>query len=166
MPLEQTRRCRLSFESIRCCLPLKARLSALLLYCSLQPERWPQPVSGDCSTKQPNKSPVCGVEVAGRCEGNKREDEVRVLSVGESSGGSSNVRNMTCARDDESLGDNAHKRTLQCELEKREPHARDTSGCRSERKNTSTAHCISRCTFKQNFHYNLQPRPQSLTRSS
>ena len=42
-------------------------------------------------------------------KGNNREDEARVVSVGEVNGGSSNVRNMTCARDDESFGDTAHK---------------------------------------------------------
>ena len=51
----------------------------------------PQPVSGDYSAKRPNKSPFCGVRVVGRCEGNNREDEVGVLSVGEFSGGSSNA---------------------------------------------------------------------------
>ena len=68
-------------------------------------------MSGDCSAKRPNKSPVCGVEV-GQCERNNREDEVGVLSVGEVSGGSSNVRNMTCARDDDDFGDNALPREL------------------------------------------------------
>ena len=41
----------------------------------------------------------------GQCEGNNREDEVGVLCEGEVSGGSSNVRNMTFARDDECFGD-------------------------------------------------------------
>ena len=49
------------------------------------------------------------MEVVGQCEGNSREDEVGVLCEGEVSGGSSNVRNMTRARDDECFGDNAHK---------------------------------------------------------
>ena len=66
-------------------------------------------MSGNCSAKRPNKSPVCGVEVVGQCEGNNREDEVGVLCQGGVSGGSSNVRNMTCARDGECFGDNAHK---------------------------------------------------------
>ena len=55
-------------------------------------------VCGDCSAKRPNESRVCGVEVVGWCEENKREDEVGVLS-GEVSGGSSNVLNRRCARD-------------------------------------------------------------------
>ena len=67
------------------------------------------PVSGLFSAKRPNKTPVFGVEVVGRCEGNNREYEVGVLSVREVSGGSSNVRNMTCAREDECVGDSALK---------------------------------------------------------
>ena len=55
-------------SSTRCCLSLKARLSA--------------PVSGDCSANRPNKSTVCGVEVVGQSEGNSREDEVGVLCEG------------------------------------------------------------------------------------
>ena len=37
--------------------------------------------------------------MVGQYEGNSSEDEVGELSVGEVSGGSSSVRNMTCARD-------------------------------------------------------------------
>ena len=47
--------------------------------------------------------------MVGPCEGKNREDEIRVLCQGEVSGGSRNVRNMTCARDDECFGENAHK---------------------------------------------------------
>ena len=60
-----------------------------------------EPVSGDCSAKSAKQ------ESSG--EGNNREDEVGVLCEGEVSGGSSNVRKMTCARHDECFGDNAHK---------------------------------------------------------
>ena len=51
----------------------------------------------------------CGVDVVGLCDGNNREDEVGVVCEGQIRGGSSNVRNMTCGRDDECFGDNAHK---------------------------------------------------------
>ena len=64
---------------------------------------------------------VCGVEVVGQCEGNNREDEVGVLCEGGVSGGSSNVRSMTCARDDECVGDNAHKEHCNVSLS----HARE-----------------------------------------
>ena len=73
----------------------------------LNPIQSSECVSGDCSANRPNKSPVCGLEVV-QCEGNNREDEVGVLCEGEVNGGSGNVRNMTCARDDECFGDNAH----------------------------------------------------------
>ena len=55
-------------------------------------------VSGDCSAKRPNKSLVGGVPVVVRLEGKRTEDEVRVLSADEVSGGTSKVRNMTCAQ--------------------------------------------------------------------
>ena len=82
-------------------------------------------VSGDWSANRPNKSPVCGVDVVGQCERNNREDEVGVLCEGEINGGSSNVRNMGCARDDECFWKQRTQRTLQCELGKLELHARE-----------------------------------------
>ena len=66
-------------------------------------------VSGDCPANRPNKSPDCGVEVVGQGEGNNGEDEFGMLCKGDVSGGSINVRNMACVRDDESLRENAYK---------------------------------------------------------
>ena len=97
-------------------------------------------VSGDCSAKRPHKSPVCGAEVAGQSEGNNRGDEVGVLCEGEVSGGSSNVRNIACARNDACFGDKNTQRTLQCELEKLEPHARE--------KFARVNACLVRCTVR------------------
>ena len=66
-------------------------------------------VSGDFSANRPNKSPVCGGKRHANVKGTTEKVQVGVLCEGEISGGSSNVRNMTCARDDERFGDNAHK---------------------------------------------------------
>ena len=74
---------------------------------------------------RPKKRPVCGVGVAGQCEGNNREDEVGVLCDSEVSGGSSNVRNMACARDDECFVDKAHKEHCNVNFKKLEPRARE-----------------------------------------
>ena len=70
---------------------LHSRKNRAVHRCSL-PHSIQQLVSGYCSAKRPNKSPVCGVEVVGQCERNNREDEVEVLNVGVVSGGSSNAR--------------------------------------------------------------------------
>ena len=59
--------------------------------------------------------------MAGQCEGNNREDDVGVLCEGVVNGGSSNVRNTTCARDDECFGDNAHEEHCNVSLS----HARE-----------------------------------------
>ena len=44
------------------------------------------------------------MQVVVRVEAKSREDEVGVLSADEASGGVSNVRNVTCARDDDDFG--------------------------------------------------------------
>ena len=62
--------------------------------------------------------------MVGQCEGNSSEDEFGVLCGGVAGAGSITVRNVTCARNDKSFREKA-LRTLQCELEKLEPHARE-----------------------------------------
>ena len=49
-----------------------------------------------------------------KCEENSGKDEFGVLCEGDVSGGSISMRNMECARGDESLKENAHKESLQC----------------------------------------------------
>ena len=59
--------------------------------------------------------------MVGQCAGNNREEEVGVPCQGGVSGGSSNVRNMTCGRDGECFGDNAHREHFNLSLS----HARE-----------------------------------------
>ena len=57
-------------------------------------------MSGDWSANRPNKSLIGGAQEFVGLGGKSREEEVGVLSV-ECEDGSSKVRNMTCARDDD-----------------------------------------------------------------
>ena len=57
-------------------------------------------------------------------KGNNREDEVGVLCESEVSGGSNNVRNMTLRARWWAFRRQRTQRTLQCELERLEPHTR------------------------------------------
>ena len=82
-------------------------------------------VSVDCSASRPNKSPVCGVDVAGQCEGNSGEDEAGKLCESDVTRGSISVRNMRCVRGDESFRENAHKEHCNVSLKKLEPHTQE-----------------------------------------